>query len=151
MAPRSRHANRTAVVSRKRRPSGALFSRKSGTEVGGDLTDLGCPDCRGVLAVREEGRQGHLTFVCSIGHAYSGESLISSKEEQLENTLWSAVELYQEVAQLHHEMSERMRADGGRGIADAYHRRAKRATALASDLREMIGKDAPAGGEHGKH
>ncbi len=70
-------------------------------EVAGELTDLGCPDCRGVLAVREEGRQGHLAFACSIGHAYSGESLISSKEEQIEDTLWSAVEVYQEIALLH--------------------------------------------------
>ena len=101
------------------------------------MTDLGCPDCRGVLAVREEGRQGHLTFVCSIGHGYSGESLIRSKEEQLEDTLCAAVELYQEVAQLHHEARpERMRAEGGRGIADAYQRRAKRATALGSELRD---------------
>jgi len=150
MASRSLNARRAAIIPRKQRPSSALFARKSGTQVAGDLTDLGCPDCRGVLAVREEGRQGHLTFVCSIGHAYSGESLISSKEGQLEDTLWSAVELYQEVALLHHEISERMRADGGRRIADAYQRRAKRATALASDLREMIGRDAPAGGEHGK-
>ena len=150
MAPRSRNAKRTGVIPRKQRPSSALFARKSGVEVAGELTDLGCPDCRGVLAVREEGRQGHLTFVCSIGHGYSGESLIRSKEEQLEDTLWSAVELYQEVALLHHEMSDRMRAEGGRGIADAYQRRAKRATALGSELRDMIGKDAPAGGERGK-
>lgn len=105
---------------------------------------MGCPDCRGVLAVREEGRRGHLAFSCRVGHAYSGESLIRCKEEQLEDTLWSAVEVYEETALLHSEMSARARADGVREIADAYQARAQRASALVADLRQIIARDAPA-------
>jgi two-component system chemotaxis response regulator CheB len=150
MAGRRTNFKRSRIIPRKQRSAGALFARKSDAEVAGELTDLGCPDCRGVLAVREEGRRGHLAFACSIGHAYSGESLIKSKEEQLEDTLWSAVEVYQEIALLHQEMSVRLRADGGRGIAGAYERRAKRARGLAAELREIIGRDAVVGADRGK-
>lgn len=135
------------VIPRQRRFAGRLFARKANAEVAGELIDLGCPDCRGVLAVREEGRLGHLAFACSIGHAYSGESLIRSKEEQVEDTLWSAVEVYQEIALLHAEMSARMRADGEGALAGAYQRRGKRAARLASDLREIIANDGPARAE----
>jgi hypothetical protein len=52
--------------------SGGRARRLASTS--GDLTDLGYPDCRGVLAVREEGRLKHLSFRCSVGDGYSGEA-----------------------------------------------------------------------------
>ena len=150
MKRRQRNRKRAAVVPRKRRARSAPFALRNDADVSGELVDMGCPDCRGVLAVREDGHRGHLAFICSIGHAYSGESLVSSKEEQLENTLWSAIEVYQEIALLHRELSASSRADGARASAGAYQRRAKRATTLAADLRELIGKDVPAGAERAK-
>jgi two-component system chemotaxis response regulator CheB len=148
--PNRRSKAQVAIIPRKRRSAGALFARKTSSDVAGDLTDLGCPDCRGVLAVREEGRLRHLAFICSIGHAYSGESLIRSKEEQLEDTLWSAVEVYQEIALLHNELSVRVAADGAKATANAYRRRAKRAAELASDIRRVIANDGAAGAERVK-
>lgn len=108
------------------------------------MTDLGCPDCRGVLAVREEGKKGHLAFTCRVGHAFSGESLLKGKEEQLEQALWAAVEVYEEIVVLHSEMSVRARTGGVRNIAQAYDRRAKRAEGLMSELRGIISRDTPA-------
>jgi len=139
--PRRRAPTKPTIIPRKRRKPDTLFARNTSPEVAGELTDLGCPDCRGVLAVREEGRRGHLAFACSIGHAYSGESLMSSKEEQIEDTLWSAIEVYQEIANLYREMSARVRADGVSETADAYQRRAKRASEHAASLRQIIGRD----------
>ena len=110
----------------------------------GDLTDIGCPDCRGVLAVREDVKRRHLAFSCRVGHAYSGESLIAAKEDQLEESLWSAVEVYEEIAQLHGEMAARARADGLTSVAAAYQRRSRRALALKTVLRKVLIRDAPA-------
>src|SRR5688572_9433807 len=53
------------------------------------LTDLGCPDCPGVLAAHTEGRKGHLTFVCRVGHVFAADTLIEAKEEALELALWN--------------------------------------------------------------
>ncbi len=74
---------------------------------------------------RGRGCQGHLACVCSIGHAYSGESPHARQGRvQLEDVLWSAMsEVYQEIANLYREMSARVRADGVGGTADAYQRR----------------------------
>src|SRR3954469_25076533 len=82
------------------------FGRSTGP-TDGALTDLGCPDCRGVLATREEGKKGHLRFTCQIGHGFSQESLIAAKEEQLENSLWSCAETYEEIVRLHEELATR--------------------------------------------
>ncbi len=143
-------STRAKVIPRKRRERGTPFGRASQIVTSGELTDLGCPDCRGVLAVREEGHQGHLAFTCSIGHAYSGESLVRGKEEQAENTLWSAVEVYQEIALLHGEMSARVRAAGVREDAEVYRTRGKRATGVAAELRRIIAQDSPASADRGK-
>jgi len=138
------------LIAHGRRKAGVPFGRsKLGVEAS-DLTDLGCPDCRGVLAVREDGRRGHLGFTCRIGHAFSGESLIRCKEEQLESSLWEAVEAYEEIAMLHQEMSRRTRAAGARAVAAAYSRRARRAVALTRELRAIIFKDAPAAADRVK-
>lgn len=65
------------------RPKTALGGRPSPlgtttTAEGAELTDLGCPDCPGVLALLRTENQ--MSFVCSVGHAFSSESLIEAKE-----------------------------------------------------------------------
>src|SRR5262245_34041849 len=55
-------------------------------------TDLGCPDCSGVLQVAVFGPRRYLRFRCRVGHAFSGETLLEAKEEQLERALFSAGE-----------------------------------------------------------
>ena len=141
---RARKTGTLKIIPRGRRAGGIPFGR---SEIGvppGDLTDFGCPDCRGVLAVREEGDQGHLAFTCRVGHAFSGESLIKVKEEQLEEALWSAVEVFEEIVLLHREMTARARANGARHLAVGYQRRTRSAEASMSGLRAIISKDGPA-------
>lgn len=57
------------------------------------VVPLSCPDCSGVLSVDGEGVRGHRLYVCQIGHRYSTQSLLNSKETQLEQILWSATVL----------------------------------------------------------
>jgi two-component system chemotaxis response regulator CheB len=144
MASAQRKIKRTNGIARGRREAGSPFGRSHLGTPAGDLTDLGCSDCRGVLAVREDGDKGHLSFTCRVGHAFSGESLLKCKEEQLEDALWAAVEVYEEIVLLHREMSNRARAGGVIGVAKAYERRAKRGASLMSRLRQIISSDSPA-------
>ena len=69
-----------------------LFCRRLGPD--SHLTELGCPDCRGVLSVTIGPETGRLAFACRVGHRFSEHSLVSIKEDQLEDALWTAVELY---------------------------------------------------------
>jgi two-component system chemotaxis response regulator CheB len=110
----------------------------------GTLTDLGCPDCRGVLAGREIGEAGQLLFTCRVGHTFSGESLIGAKEEELEDAMWIAIESYDEMVTLHEELARRARANGGRSLAQAYERRARLAGKHLADLRRILTADGPA-------
>jgi two-component system chemotaxis response regulator CheB len=150
MAAQPRSLKGQKTIPRKHRRAGQPFGRSPLGTPSGDLTDFGCPDCRGVLAVREEGSKGHLAFACRVGHAFSGESLVRCKEEQLENTLWEAVEVYEEIVLLHRELAGRSRGANVRGVGQAYERRAKRALALVADLRDIIYRDSPANAERVK-
>ncbi|HYL95673.1 MAG TPA: hypothetical protein VET69_07710, partial [Terriglobales bacterium] len=47
-----------------------------------------CPECNGTLWEIREGKL--LRFRCRVGHAY-GESLLASKNEELESALWTAL------------------------------------------------------------
>lgn len=108
------------------------------------LTSFGCPDCSGVLTVREEGHLGLLVFRCTVGHSFSSESLISAKEEQLENALWTVVELFQEIDHLCGNLAVRAKDGAPNAQSDAYNHRAERAREHAERLRQIIALDGPA-------
>jgi two-component system chemotaxis response regulator CheB len=115
------------------------FVREDLSSMNGKLTDLGCPDCRGVLAVSERRPDGKvLVFTCQIGHRYSPESLIESKEEQLEEALWTTIETLDEIAMLHTDLSP---VSGDH--AAAFEARARLATEHAATLRRLVQRDRP--------
>lgn len=106
------------------------------------MTDLGCPDCSGVLAFRR--LSGQLSFTCTVGHAFSGESLIDAKEEQLEHTLWDAVETYLELVVIHRELASQARQEGTEVLASQREARAARAEEFVERLRGILATDAVA-------
>jgi two-component system chemotaxis response regulator CheB len=112
---------------------------KTTTDDGGALTDLGCPDCTGVLAFRR--MEGQLSFTCSVGHAFSVDSLIEAKEQELETALWGGVELYLELAVIHRELSRQARADGDEAVARAGDDRVAKAEEFSERLRQVLAGD----------
>jgi two-component system chemotaxis response regulator CheB len=105
---------------------------------------MGCPDCRGVLGMREIGERGLLWFRCLIGHGFSTESLVQAKEEQMEGALWTAIELLHEVAMLHGELALRARKTRSHDQARAYQQRAAVALKHEAELRRITTQDGPA-------
>lgn len=87
---------------------------------------------------------GLLVFTCRVGHAYSGESLVPLKEDQLERTLWMCVEQFEELALLHRDLAARAGALGQAEHAAAYAERAERAERLAARVRAIVSDDRPA-------
>jgi two-component system chemotaxis response regulator CheB len=112
----------------------------------GILTPMSCPDCGGPLWQHEDSEHPH--FRCRVGHAWSARSLNSGTDEMLEATLWAAVRLFQQRANIATMMADREKiANRGRAAA-AYERRAAEAAGQARVLREFIlNVDDAQGGE----
>jgi hypothetical protein len=141
-AKRTKKKKRAKATSRAHGPARHQFGRDRESAPGA-LTDLGCPDCRGVLAVQELGDKGHLSFECRIGHTFSSESLIAAKEEQLDTALWTVVEVFEEATILYHDLAERAREAGRATTARGFAARARSASRHGEAVRELIAVDGP--------
>jgi two-component system chemotaxis response regulator CheB len=85
--------------------------------------------------------EGQLSFTCSVGHAFSVDSLIEAKEQQLETALWGGVELYLELAVIHRQLSRQARADGDEAVARAGDDRVAKAEEFSERLRQVLARD----------
>lgn len=78
-----------------------------------DTEDLGrplgytCPDCNGSLIGVSEGN-----YRCEVGHAWTGDSLLRARDQEVEAALWIAVRSLQEKVRL----SKRLADQVGRGM-----------------------------------
>lgn len=104
----------------------------------GQPTGLSCPDCHGVLAVRAEGRRGHLTLICRIGHVYSLPELLASAEDRLDQSLWMALLTVQEFHDLLDDLHGRADRGGLGRAARLLAERRERARDTAAMLRRTI-------------
>jgi len=64
-------------------------------------SELGCPDCAGVLRVNGSGNR-HPIYECYVGHRFTTASLLQAKEAQLESALWSTQVLLAHVEMVCH-------------------------------------------------
>jgi len=104
---------------------------------------LVCPDCGGAISAHLEGDDGYLVFACQVGHAYSATALAASKEERLEEALWSAVYLSEELAGLLADLVARSARNGSQPRWPTAPRRVEQLRANAKQLRALIGDDEP--------
>ena len=71
----------------------------------GPPSALTCPDCGG--AIWEHDEQGLLLYRCHVGHSYTADSFAAEHDGQLELTLWAALRMFEENANLHRRMAQR--------------------------------------------
>ena len=69
-------------------------------EAGFQVSGVACPDCGGVLQVQMHLHKGHVDFLCRIGHGYALPDLLLSKEQVIEDRLWSALVAVEELVAL---------------------------------------------------
>jgi len=67
-----------------------------------------CPECQGPLWELKEGDL--LRFRCQVGHAYSGESMLTAQQDVVERALWAALGAIQSRVALWERISERMKS-----------------------------------------
>jgi two-component system, chemotaxis family, protein-glutamate methylesterase/glutaminase len=99
-------------------------------------TRLTCPDCGGVLIEHEE--QGIQRYRCSVGHAFSPESLQVEHAHMLERTVWAAARIVDDRAALMRDMARRAERRGQQGARRRYLERAAEMQEHASVLRALV-------------
>lgn len=99
-------------------------------------TRFTCPDCGGVLFEQDE--DGLARFRCSVGHAFSIESLSSGQAAQLEGALWTAVRALEDRAELLHKMIHNARRRGAARLAKSLRAQADDLETRAAVIRDAI-------------
>lgn len=101
------------------------------------VTELGCPDCAGVLRTRQDGENEHQEYQCHVGHRFSALSLLKGKETQLECALWSALVLLAHVEMACNDLIGRD-GDGARSTRAVIRRRIREVQDQQRKVRAII-------------
>lgn len=70
----------------------------------GDQVPFNCPGCGGVLWKIK--KDNSLRFRCHTGHAYTAAALLAEQTEKIEETMWSALRMFEERKNLLTEMAQ---------------------------------------------
>jgi two-component system chemotaxis response regulator CheB len=101
----------------------------------GTPSAFGCPECGGVLS--ELNATALSRYRCSVGHAWSAMHLFHAQRSSLQQTLWSAVEILREQAELA-RLLDRETKPVASGDASRLLARALRSDSLSSRLIAML-------------
>ena len=106
-------------------------------EARGTGTNLSCPECGGPLNLQPDDT---LRFRCRLGHAYAIASLSSASRDAVESSLWAAIRLLEQRANIDLTRSNEERAKGRGSDAEHYAGRAAEVAGHADVLREVLTK-----------
>lgn len=97
--------------------AGRVLSDLSSVNQLGDQVPFNCPGCGGVLWKIE--KDSSLRFRCHTGHAYTAASLLAEQTRKIEETMWTALRMFEERKNLLMEMA---RVKKGVGAQSALER-----------------------------
>ena len=101
----------------------------------GDQVPFNCPGCGGVLW--KVGKDSNLRFRCHTGHAYTAAFLLAEQTHKIEETMWTALRMFEERKNLLTEM-----ARGKKGIgSQAALERAKLSQVHIDRIRTILKTD----------
>lgn len=82
----------------------------------GDQAPLNCPGCGGVLWKIE--KDTGLRFRCHTGHAFTAASLLAEQTKKIEETMWTALRMFEERKNLLTEIARRKKGVGSRSALE---------------------------------
>jgi two-component system chemotaxis response regulator CheB len=104
----------------------------------GNLSGLSCPECGGPLW---EGGAGDMPrYRCRVGHAYGVHSLLSAQDEAVESSIWAAVRLFDQRANVLAQMAVKDRQAQRPRMVSHHEKLAGEARQHADALRALLVK-----------
>lgn len=94
-----------------------VLSDLSSVDKLGDQVPFNCPGCGGVLW--KVGKESDLRFRCHTGHAYTAAYLLAEQTNKIEETMWTALRMFEEHKNL---LTEMARGKSGVGSQSALER-----------------------------
>jgi len=102
----------------------------------GELTALSCPECGGPLWQQQAANMAR--YRCRVGHAYTGQSLLSAEDEAIEASIWAAVRLLEQRANILKGMADKDRLDNRLRMVEHHERLARESREHAEVLRKLL-------------
>jgi two-component system, chemotaxis family, protein-glutamate methylesterase/glutaminase len=102
----------------------------------GELTALSCPECGGPIWQQEIGESAR--YRCRVGHAYSESSLLSGQAEAIEASIWAAIRLLEQRANVLTGLAHNDRKQQRMRLVEHQERLAKEARDHAAVLRKLL-------------
>jgi two-component system chemotaxis response regulator CheB len=130
--------------SRRKRPSDDILSEAiiaervvsdvHAVDLLGDQVPYNCPACGGVLWEMAQPKVHR--YRCHVGHAFTGDALLATQSEKIEETLWVTLRMLEERRNLSYAMAKRGR---NAAVSRSANDRAKEADVHIGRIREMLG------------
>lgn len=109
-----------------------VLSDLSSVNAVGEQVPFNCPGCGGVLWKID--KDSDLRFRCHTGHAYTAAALLAEQTKKIEETMWTALRMFEERKNLLTEM-----AKGKKGVGSKYaHERAEISQVHIDRIRLML-------------
>ncbi|MCX6047588.1 MAG: chemotaxis protein CheB [Chloroflexi bacterium] len=102
----------------------------------GDQVPVSCPECGGPLW--EMKTIGTRRYRCSIGHAYTAQTLVADQTQGIEQALWYALRTLEERSNMLKRMAGDEEGKGRQATAKLFHLRADESQSYAIQLRKLL-------------
>jgi two-component system chemotaxis response regulator CheB len=102
----------------------------------GKVTPQTCPECGGILVEIKEG--GFTRYRCHTGHAYTGETLLVSVTESIEDKLWRTLRALEEASMLLENTGREYEKAGNVRLAQEYTLKAREMDARTKLIFENV-------------
>jgi len=102
----------------------------------GELTALSCPECGGPIWQQDMTETAR--YRCRVGHAYSASSLLAGQDEKLEASIWAAIRLLEQRANVLTTMAHNDRKSRRTRMLEYHERLAREAREHANILRTLL-------------
>jgi two-component system chemotaxis response regulator CheB len=120
---------------------GSRFDTTIDSEALGPPSGYTCPDCNGsLMTVSETG------FRCRVGHAWSAETLLAARDDEIDNALWIALRSLQEKARMARKLADNV---GPGRLGQRYTDLAEEAEHAATVLGQRLAGVTPSSGGQG--
>jgi two-component system chemotaxis response regulator CheB len=106
-----------------------------------------CPDCNGALWELDDGKL--IRFRCRVGHMFAAEALVHGQAEELEEALWSAINVMEERGELTRRLADRAAQSGFDETSQRYRRTSQEMHEQAAQIRALLASEGGFGLEPG--